>query len=100
MHCRLTDLRKKEVINVKDGARLGTVCDAELDADSARLTAIVIYGRLRFLGLMGRDDDIVIRWPDIRIIGDDTILVNYQEQYRPGENGGFFLYFSGMDETA
>ena len=83
MHCRLTDLREKEVINVKDGARLGSVCDAELDADSARLTAIVIYGRLRFLGLMGREDDIVIRWQDIRIIGDDTILVNYQEKYRP-----------------
>lgn len=83
MQCRLTDLRKKEVINVKDGARLGTVCDAELDADSARLTAIVIYGKLKLFGLMGREEDTVIRWPDIRIIGDDTILVNYQQQYKP-----------------
>ncbi len=95
MHCRLTDLRKKEVINVKDGARLGTVCDAELDADSARLTAIVIYGRLRLLGLMGREDDIVIRWPDIRIIGDDTILVNYQEQYRPRRKRGILSLLFG-----
>ena len=47
------------------------------------------------MGLMGRDDDIVIRWPDIRIIGDDTILVNYQEQYRPRRKRGILSLLFG-----
>ena len=30
MNCCVTDLRDKEVINLKDGCRLGCVCDAEI----------------------------------------------------------------------
>lgn len=48
MNCRIDDMRHKEVINVKDGMRLGTVCDLEIDTSTARVAAIVIYGRLRF----------------------------------------------------
>lgn len=83
-------MRHKEVINVKDGSRLGTVCDAEIDTATANLTAIIIYGRLRLLGIMGREDDIVINWKDIKVIGEDTILVNYQECYKPKRKRSFF----------
>ena len=62
MRCRVGDMRHKEVINMKDGSRLGAVCDAEIDTNTASLTAIIIYGRLKFLGIMGREDDIVIGW--------------------------------------
>jgi YlmC/YmxH family sporulation protein len=82
VNCRIEDMRHKEVINVKDGMRLGNVCDLEIDTATARVAAIVIYGRLRFFGLFGRDDDIVIRWQDIQVIGDDTILVNYSTPIR------------------
>ncbi len=70
-------MRHKEVINLKDGMRLGNVCDLEIDTATAKVQAIVIYGRLRFFGLFGREDDIVVRWQDIQVIGEDTILVNY-----------------------
>lgn len=77
MTCRMIDMRKKEVINIKDGMRLGSVNDIEFDTTNARIVAIVIYGRLRLFGLLGREDDIVIRWQDIQVVGDDTILVTY-----------------------
>ncbi|WBY64592.1 YlmC/YmxH family sporulation protein [Thermocaproicibacter melissae] len=82
MNCRIEDMRHKEVINIKDGARLGAVSDLEIDTTNARVSAIVIYGRLRWFGLLGREDDIVIRWQDIQVIGDDTILVNYNSPIR------------------
>lgn len=82
VNCRIDDMRHKEVINIKDGTRLGNVCDLEIDTGSARVSAIVIYGRLRWLGLLGRDDDIVIRWQDIQVIGDDTVLVQYNSPIR------------------
>ena len=77
MRCRVVDMRNKEVINVKTGVRLGCVSDVEIDTKDARLIAIVIYGRLRWCGLLGRDDDIIIRWEDVEIIGEDTILVKH-----------------------
>lgn len=62
--------------------RLGSVCDLEIDMTTARVAALVIYGKLRWFGLFGREDDIVIRWEDIQVIGDDTILVNYSSPIR------------------
>ena len=57
--------------------RLGCVSDVEIDTKDAKLLAIVIYGRLRWCGLLGREDDIIIKWDDIEIIGEDTILVKH-----------------------
>lgn len=79
MSCRMGDLRNKEVINVKDGTRVGFVSDVEIDTHTASLTAVVVYGKLRWFGLLGRAPDSVIPWKDIVLIGDDTVLVRYEE---------------------
>lgn len=78
MTCRIVDLRNKEVISVKDGTRLGCVSDVEVDTCTAQLVAIVIFGRLKLFGILGREDDIIIRWNDIEVIGEDTVLVNFE----------------------
>lgn len=67
MVCRINDFKYKDVVDAADGCRLGYVGDVELDTADARLTAIVIRGRLRLFGLLGRED--------IQVIGQDTILV-------------------------
>lgn len=76
MSCRIAQLRHKEVVNESDGALLGCVDDVEIDTKNACLVAIVVYGRPRFFGLFGRGNDTVIPWSNIRLIGEDTILVN------------------------
>ena len=76
MNCRIADLRNKDVICIADGSCLGYVSDVEVDTCTARLVAIVIYGRPKCFGLMGHEDDCVICWEDIKLIGEDTILVD------------------------
>lgn len=71
----VSDLKLKEVINILDGKRLGTITDIEIDVESGRLTAIVVPGHGKFLGLFGRNEDIVIPWEKINKIGSDVILV-------------------------
>ena len=77
MLCRLMDLREKEVVNIADGSCMGCVSDVEIDAGCARVTAVVIYGRSRLFGLLGREEDLVICWDQIQCIGEDTVLVKY-----------------------
>ena len=77
MKCSIADMRNKEVINLQDGTRLGFVGDVEIDTENAKLTTIIIYGRSRLFGLLGRTDDIMIPWENIDVIGDETILVNH-----------------------
>lgn len=76
MICRVSDMRYKDVVNIRDGCRLGYVSDIEIDTNAALVCSIVIYGRARLFGLLGREDDIIIPWCDIDIIGEDIILVN------------------------
>jgi YlmC/YmxH family sporulation protein len=71
----VSDLKLKEVINVIDGKRLGTITDIELDVDTGKLTAIVVPGTGKFMGLFGRSEDIIITWDKISKIGVDVILV-------------------------
>lgn len=77
MICRITDMHNKEVINVCDGQRLGCVDDVEVDTCTAELVAIVVHGRGKLFGLLGRCDDIVIGWREIEVIGEETVLVNH-----------------------
>lgn len=85
MTSRIADLRQKEVISIRDGSRLGYVCDVELDTSAARLTAVVVYGRPRLFGLLGREEDVVIPWEDIEMIGGDIVLVRCEAP--PKEEG-------------
>ena len=66
--CGITELRKKEVINIRNGLRLGFVSDVEIDLCNARIVSIIIYGKLKFFGIFGRHQDIVIKWEIVNIM--------------------------------
>lgn len=70
------ELRKKEIINLCDGARLGFSTDFEFDRQNAQITGLVIEKSTGFLGL-GAGERIIIPWSRISCIGEDTILVSY-----------------------
>ena len=81
MVCKFTELRNKDVINISDGIRLGRVDDVEIDPERAVIVSVISLGRPRFFGIFGKDDDIIIPWENIEIIGVDAILVrmDYRE---------------------
>ncbi len=75
---KISDLRMRDVVNMIDGRRLGIIKDIELDIEAGRVKAIILPGNGRFLGLLGKNDDIVVPWEKIRTIGVDVILVEVQ----------------------
>ena len=82
MICTFSSLRNKQIVDLATGEIIGYADDIELDTSDGKVISIVIYGRTRALGLMGRDDDVVIRCGDIRLIGEDTILVEQGDTAR------------------
>lgn len=85
MECRVSELRSKEIINVSDGSRYGWVGDVEVDLDSGQVRALVVPGRLRLFGLLGREEDRVFPWEAVRRFGADTILVETPPLSRLGK---------------
>lgn len=79
MKCTLATLRSKEIINIKNGSKLGYVDDIEVDTSDAKVLSFIVYGRLRFFGFFGKEDDIIIKCEDIQIVGTDTILVSVDD---------------------
>ena len=76
MRCRIDELKNKQVVCVNDGFILGYISDVELDTETGELTAIIIFGRPKFFGLIGKQEDINIPWKDIKVIGPETVLVS------------------------
>lgn len=76
MLCSFNDLRCKEIINIKNGTRIGYADDIEFETCTAKIIKLIVYGRAKFFGLLGREEDICIKWCDIEVIGEDTILVS------------------------
>lgn len=75
LKCSVADLRSKEVINLDDGTRIGSVCDVEIDTCTGCLVSIIVFCGHGVCGFLGRGEEIVICFKDIVVIGDDTILV-------------------------
>ncbi len=79
MEVKVCDLQRKEIVNLKDGTKLGFVDDVTIDTEAARIKGLVVYGKLRLLGLLGRHPDVEIPWERIDVIGEDAILVTMDE---------------------
>ncbi len=82
------NIRDREVINIKDGRKLGVVSDVEIDFEEGRIVSIMLPGPGRFMGLFGKDTDIVIPWSNIKKVGIDVILVEVDESVEQGEDRG------------
>ncbi len=73
---RIATLKHKEVINVRDGFRLGFVCDVVIDVKCGRVLSLIVPGPSCFLGIFGRDKEYIIDWCCIVRIGEDLILID------------------------
>lgn len=71
------DFKHKEVINIRDGKRLGFVQDVCADLESGRITSIIVPGGSnKIINFFSSSNDIIIGWEDIKCIGEDLILVD------------------------
>lgn len=82
MICNINDLRNKQVVSIRDGAFLGYLSDLEIDVTDGKLKNLIIYGKQRAFGVFGREEDIVIPFENVDVIGKETILINDTFSYK------------------
>ena len=81
------DLKSKEVINIYDGKSLGFVYDIEVNLEKGIIEGIIVPVQKSFFSFFGKGDrDYVIKWKDIKRIGDDVILVDVAGIYETGSS--------------
>ena len=72
---KFSELCEKEVINICDGKRLGSVFDVEFDRDSGKICTLLIPEDCGKWNFFGKEQVYAVPWRCIRRIGDDIILV-------------------------
>ena len=61
----IRELCEKEVVQLEQGMCLGRADDLELDPATAQLQSLILLGRPRLFGLLGRDESLTIPWQEI-----------------------------------
>ena len=80
MLCKIAELQCKELVDISNGTRYGFISDLEIDAEHGKIEKIIVYGKPRALGFLGRCPDTVFPWHAIKRIGADLILVDSGEK--------------------
>ena len=70
---RLSDLQNKDVINTKDGKKIGNIIDIIISLDG-KLQSIVVE-QTKGMRVFTSKEDLEITWNQIEKIGEDVILV-------------------------
>lgn len=78
---RVSDLRLLDIVNVKDGRRLGPIKDLDLDLERGVVKGIIVPGNSKSWGLFGsgKTEDYFIPWDRVKKIGVDVILVDVND---------------------
>ena len=83
----LSVLCEKDIISISTGPNIGRADDIEFDEKSATVQNLVVFGRPKLFGLLGRGKDVRIAWKDVMTVGRDVILINSNEYIQSDKNG-------------
>jgi sporulation protein, ylmC/ymxH family len=82
---RVSDIMEKEIINVKNGKRMGFITDIDMDINEGKVISFSISGDSgRAFFSRGYEEE-AISWNDILKIGCDTIIVNIGSEFNLDE---------------
>lgn len=73
-YMRLSQLQKKDIININDGTKIGNIIDIKIDDGSGKIESIVIE-RSGVFNLFTSRGEMDIRFNQIEKIGEDVIIV-------------------------
>ena len=73
---RFSDLKAKDVINLRDCKKLGRINDLEFDECCGQICKVIVPGGNKFCNFFNTEPDYCIPYKDIKQIGPDIILVD------------------------
>ena len=74
----LSEFQNKDVINIKDGRKIGNIVDCKIDSINGQIQSFILIP-LKSVFSFKNGNKVEIEFKDIERIGEDVILVNYRE---------------------
>ncbi len=73
---RLSDLQAKDIINTKEGKKIGRIIDAEIENNTGKIIYFVVEHKKFLKNIAINGNDSTISYEQINKIGEDVILVD------------------------
>ncbi|MBP3460951.1 MAG: YlmC/YmxH family sporulation protein [Bacilli bacterium] len=71
----LSDLQNKDIVNIKDGKKIGNIVDVTIDNNGYMISFIIQKSKFNINIFKGNNEE-EIKWNQIKKIGEDVILVD------------------------
>ena len=75
IHVRLSELQRKDIVNINDGRIIGRIIDAEINEKDGSLESLIIEKSKYIRSLFTTENDLKIKFEQIKKLGSDVILV-------------------------
>lgn len=72
---RLSDLQNKDIVNVEDGKKIGTIIDVVIDKEG-NMESLIVQKSKFITNIFSNKDEMEVKWKQIQKIGEDVILVS------------------------
>ena len=73
---KLSELQKKDIVNIKDGKKIGKIVDVEFDQNSGYMLKFIIEEYHFVKSLFRTTGEITIKFSQIKKLGEDVILID------------------------
>ena len=73
---KLSELQRKDIVNIKNGKKIGRITDIELDPTNGYLIRFVIEPTHFIKNLFSQTEEITIKFTQIKKMGEDVILID------------------------
>lgn len=99
----IDELKRRDVINVRDASNYGNPCDFRIDVCDGRITDILVSPSSGMFSF-SKEDELVIPWCAVVRVGDGAILVDItppQTRCDPCERHGkkHFPFFKNVSKA-
>lgn len=73
---KLSELSKKDIINLKDGKRIGKIVDVEFDINNGYMIKFIIESTNVIKSIFSNSEELTIKFSQIKKLGEDVILID------------------------
>ncbi len=73
---KLSELQKKDIVNIRDGKKIGRIIDVEFDPSNGYMIHFVIEKAKFVRNMFSVSDDLNIKFTQIKKLGEDVILID------------------------
>lgn len=73
---KLSELQRKDIINLNTGKKIGRIIDVELDKETGKMLYMIVETTKIFRSVLSSEREVSVKFEQIKKLGEDVILVD------------------------